>query len=142
MSHSHVGAPDALGWLLPVLVVAVPGTAYLWSALRRSRPWRRWRAAAFLTGLVLVGTALAPPLASLAHTDARAHMAQHLLLGMYAPLGLVLGAPVTLMLGALPNRGRRAASAVLRSPVVHVLAHPLAAALLSTGVLFLLYLWP
>src|SRR5690606_16713561 len=142
MSPPHAAAPDALACLLPVLVVAVPGTAYLWTVLRRSRPWSRWRTAFFLTGPVLVGTALAPPLTSLAHSDPRAHMVQHLLLGMYAPLGLVLGAPVTLLLGTLPNRGRRAASAVLRSPVVHVLTHPLSAALVGTGALFLLYLGP
>ncbi len=34
-----------------------------------------------------------PPIAPFAHTDFRGHMAQHMLIGMYAPLALVLGAP-------------------------------------------------
>lgn len=69
-------------------------------------------------------------------------MVQHLLLGMYAPLGLVLGAPVSVLLGSLGRRGRRVAAAVLRSPVVHVLSHPVAAAVISTGALLALYLGP
>src|SRR5690606_35422567 len=76
------------------------------------------------------------------HTSPRAPMVQHLLPGMYAPLGLVLGAPVSVLLGSLGRRGRRVAAAVLRSPVVHVLSHPVAAAVISTGALLALYLGP
>jgi putative membrane protein len=50
----------------------------------------------------MLGLATSPPLEALAHADARGHMAQHLLLGMYAPLALVLGAPLTLLLGSIP----------------------------------------
>ena len=67
-------------------------------------------------------------------------MVQHLLLGMYAPLALVLGAPVTALLGALPNGGRRVVAKVLTSRVLHVLGHPAVGALLSTGSPFVLYL--
>lgn len=139
---THHAAPDLLGWLLPAAVLVGPGAAYLWAVRHRSRPWPAMRTGAFLTGLVLVAAGLAPPLGTAAHADPRAHMVQHLLLGMYAPLGLVLGAPVSLLLGALGRRGRRVAAAVLRSPVVHVLSHPLAAAVVSTGSLFLLYVGP
>lgn len=79
---------------------------------RRRNPalgWSGWRTAGFTAGLVLVAAALLPPIASLAHTDFRGHMIQHLLIGMYAPLALVLAAPVTLLLRTLPAaRARRA----------------------------------
>jgi putative membrane protein len=63
--------------------------------LRRSgRAWRAWRPITFAVGLVLVAAALSPPVEAAA-TGARGHMTQHLLLGMYAPLALILGAPAT-----------------------------------------------
>jgi putative membrane protein len=104
--------------------------------------WAPWRTAAWVAGVVLVAAALGPPLATVAHHDHRAHMAQHLLLGMYAPLGLVLGAPLTLLVGSLTRAPRRRLVALLRSRPAHVLAHPGTAALLSVGGLFLLYLTP
>jgi putative membrane protein len=69
-------------------------------------------------------------------------MAQHLLLGMYAPLGLVLGAPLTLLLGSLPRRHRPGLARVLRSRSLHLLAHPVTAALLAVGGMFVLYRTP
>jgi putative membrane protein len=72
--------------------------------LRRSgRAWRAWRPITFAVGLVLVAAALSPPVEAAA-TGAPGHMTQHLLLGMYALLALVLGAPATLPLAALPVR--------------------------------------
>ncbi len=104
--------------------------------------WSPWRTAAWVTGALLVAVAVSPPLAGLAATDHRAHMVQHLLLGMYAPLGLVLGAPARLLLGSVgPARGRRV-SHLLHSAPVHVLSHPVPAAVLDVGALFVLYLTP
>ncbi|MEU6995505.1 cytochrome c oxidase assembly protein [Streptomyces sp. NPDC046465] len=129
---------------LPLLLVAV---AYLLLAhrARRRNPvqgWSRWRTAGFLTGLVLLAVALLPPLAPFAHDDFRGHMAQHMLIGMYAPLALVLGAPVTLLLRTLPPaRGRRLTTA-LHSRTARMLSRPAVALLLSTGTLGLLYFTP
>lgn len=113
----------------------------------RGRPaslpaWDGRRTAAWVTGALLVAVALCPPVAAGAQHDHRLHMVQHLLLGMYAPLGLVLGAPLTLLLGTLPRPLARRSVHVLRSAPVHVLAHPVVAAVLSTGGLFALYLTP
>jgi putative membrane protein len=58
-------------------------------------------------------------------------MAQHLLLGMYAPLALVLGAALTLLLGSIPVAARRPVGRVLGSRVLHGLGHPVSAALLT-----------
>ncbi|KPC68792.1 cytochrome C oxidase assembly protein [Streptomyces sp. NRRL F-6602] len=133
--------------LLPVLAAVLPAAGYLLLVRRARRGgrgpgWSSPRTAAFLTGCALLAVALLPPLAPWAHHDFRGHMAQHLLIGMYAPLGLVLGAPVTLLLRTLPAVRARRLTAVLRSRPLRVLAHPASALLLNTGSLVVLYCTP
>jgi putative membrane protein len=145
-AHAGHGDVDLAGWLLPLALGAAPLVAYLLTvrtyARRRLRPWRRPRTVAFALGCAALGVGLSPVLDSWAHADLRGHMAQHLLVGMYAPLGLVLAAPVSLLLGAVgPDAGRRIAG-LLRSTPVHLLGHPVTAAVLSTGGLVVLYLTP
>ncbi|GAB2679431.1 cytochrome c oxidase assembly protein [Thalassiella azotivora] len=134
--------PD--GWWVPALVLVVPLLGLGLTVRRRrgrlGRGWSRWRVASAVTGVALVAVAVSPPLVHWGHTDPRGHMVQHLLLGMYAPLALVLAAPVTLLLGALRPRTARRVGRVLASRPVHVFAHPVTAGLLSTGGLFVLYL--
>lgn len=60
---------------------------------------------------------------------------------LVAGAALVLTA-VELVLAALPRAGARRLAGALRSPVVRVVAHPVTAALLDVGVLFVLYLTP
>ncbi|MFD5027391.1 cytochrome c oxidase assembly protein [Streptomyces sp. NPDC058373] len=133
--------------LAPVLAATLLGAAYLRLA-RRARlrnpvlGWSRWRTAAFLAGLAVLVLALVPPLAPFAHGDFRGHMAQHLLIGMYAPLGLVLAAPVTLLLRTLPPARARTLATLLHTFPARVLSHPLVALVLSTGTLALLYFTP
>lgn len=72
------------------------------------------------------------------------HMVQHMVLNMVVPILLVLGAPVTLALRALPARPagaglRGTLLAVLHSRVVSVLTHPLVAAAIFVSSLYLLY---
>jgi putative membrane protein len=69
-------------------------------------------------------------------------MAQHLLLGLFAPLALVLGAPVTLLLRVAAPPVRRTLGRALRSAPAHLLAHPVTAALLSTAGLAMVLLTP
>lgn len=109
---------------------------------RLGRRWSPWRSASLLAGLVLIAAVTFPPLAALAHADVRVHMLQHLLLGMLAPLALVLSAPMTLLLGAVDSSTGRQVGVLLRSAPVHVLSHPAAAALIHVGALFVLYLTP
>lgn len=135
----------ALGaWLLPILVATLPAALYLAGVgrLQRSgRTWGAWRTAGFGLGLTLVATAFSPAVEATAG-DARGHMVQHLVLGMYAPLALALGAPMTLLLATLPQRARRQVAAVLRSRSLHALTHVATATVLSVGGLHLLYLTP
>jgi putative membrane protein len=141
---THPAGPAAEAWLLPVLVTTLPATLYL-AGLgrlhRRGRTWSPWRTTSFGIGLILVAAALSPAV-EVAADDARGHMLQHLLLGMYAPLALALGAPMTVLLAALPQRSRRPVAALLRSPSLHGLTHVATAAVLSVGGLHLLYLTP
>ncbi|MBB1031004.1 cytochrome c oxidase assembly protein [Dietzia sp. SLG310A2-38A2] len=129
--------PVALG----VLLLAVALTAYL-VGVRRHRargPWPGYRTALWTAGLICLGVAWVGPLASAAHSGFTAHMGVHLLLGMLGPLLLVLAAPVTLALRTLPPRRARAVSGALRSPPVRVLTHPVVAAVLNAGGLWVLY---
>jgi putative membrane protein len=148
-THTHGTSTGGLlpEAMLPALGPLVTAGVYLLLVrrARRRNPakgWPRWRTVSFLAGLVLLTVVLLPPVAPLAHADFRGHMAQHLLIGMYAPLALVLGAPVTLLLRTLPAAGGRQVSAVLHSVPVRVLAHPATALLLSTGSLAVLYFTP
>jgi putative membrane protein len=98
-------------------------------------PWPAHRAIAWYGGLVATGAG-----STLSASDgAVPHAAGHLLLGMVAPLLLVLSAPVTLALRALPADRARLISAVLRSRPARLLTHPVVAAVLDVGGLWLLY---
>lgn len=146
MEHGahDAGAGAALG-LVPWLILAGIAATYLRGALaerRRGRAWSTGRIASFTAGVGLLAIATAPPVLSWAHQDLRGHMSQHLLLGMLAPLGLVLGAPLALLLRNLPVPSARRLSAVLRHDLAGRLTHPVTALVLDTGGLYLLYLTP
>jgi putative membrane protein len=127
-SHS-----TGLGLSLLTLLLAL---GYEWRSLR-SPGWSRWRGAAFVTGAAALITGLALP----AH-DFTGHALQHLLVAMVAPLGLVLGAPVTLLLRTLPVGAARRLTRLLRARPARAVAHPITALLLTTGGLAALYLTP
>ncbi|MFF0249013.1 cytochrome c oxidase assembly protein [Streptosporangium sandarakinum] len=142
---AHEAHHGGLSGALPVAGVAVLLAAYLAAAaLRRREPrgWSRWRTAAFTTGAVLLAAGLTGPVAAFAETDFRGHMLQHLLIAMLAPLGLVLGAPVTLLLRSLPAARARRVTAVLRSRPAHVLTDPWVAFTLNVGGMAALYFTP
>ncbi len=139
--HSHL--PAAAGpWSPIVVVVAVLALAYVAAVVRAvtgPHGWPRRRTAAWLLGCSVAVVALSPVLTG---HDPTAHMARHLLLGMVAPLGLVLGAPVTLLLRVTESATGRRITRVLRARPVHVLVHPAATALLAVGGLYAVLLTP
>ncbi|WP_308250209.1 cytochrome c oxidase assembly protein [Sphaerisporangium fuscum] len=150
-AHDHGSMPPGVhehGGQLPgtaAVVVMVLAVAYAAAAARRRREakgWSHWRTASFLAGASLLAAAFLPPIGPFAEHDLRGHMLQHLLLGMLAPLGLVLGAPVTLLLRSAGPPGRRAVAAVLRSRFLHVVSEPWVALALNAGGLLVLYLTP
>ncbi|MGN9909900.1 cytochrome c oxidase assembly protein [Phytohabitans sp. LJ34] len=138
-THAGAGGGPSAGVLL--LLAGLLAGGYLLTVARHRRPWSRWRTGAWLAGCAVVAAAAVAPTPHV-NGDPRAHMVQHLLLGMLAPLGLVLGAPVTLLLRAGPSPVRRALVRMLRTTPVRVLAHPVTAAVLSTGGMFLVLLTP
>ncbi|MEV6491315.1 cytochrome c oxidase assembly protein [Actinoplanes sp. NPDC051633] len=126
----------AWSWLLAAVLLAA-AAAYLTAVVvvrRAGGWWPWWRVLCWGTGTIAAVAVLLRP----AH-DFTAHMAGHLTLGMAAPLLLVLAAPVTLALRALPVRAGRAVSRVLGSPPARFVTHPVTAAVLDAGGLWLLY---
>jgi putative membrane protein len=144
MSQLHtnpLGPFSAISLLIIVGLLA----AYLWAShvqRRAGRRWSGWRCAAFVAGAGLLAVAVAPPLMDFGHHDLRGHMAQHLLIGMLAPLGLVLGAPMTLLLRTLAPPAARRVTRVLVSRPLQVLSHPATALVLNIGGMYVLYLTP
>lgn len=140
--HHHVatGGPAVLT-IVAVAALALGAAAYA-AGLRATRSRSRWpvrRTLSWYAGLACAGVATVGPLAEASRSSFTAHMAGHVLLGMLAPLLLVLAAPVSLLLRALPPARARRVSAVLRSPVPRVVGHPVVAGLLDAGGLWLLY---
>ncbi|RKR90289.1 putative membrane protein [Micromonospora pisi] len=143
LAHSTL-SDGGRGWL-PIFAVVVLTGCYLAAAGRARRTtagWRPLRAASFVVGAGLLAVAFSPVVASAAHHDVRAHMVQHLLVGMYAPLALTLAAPMTLALRTLPGWGRRGVTSLLRSRVSHLLSRPVTVLLLNVGGLYVVYLTP
>lgn len=144
-SAAHHPAQGGGEVLFPLLVALL---AYLFGARSWNRQgdkggkWSRWRTAAFAGGIALLALALLPPVAGWAHGSLQGHMVQHLLLGMLAPLGLVLGAPGMLLLRTLPARAGRRIMAFLAARPIRLLIHPFTALLLDIGGMYLLYLTP
>lgn len=142
----HVPQPaSGFDAALPLLVLAAFALGYLLLARARGREprgWSRWRTAAFLGGVLMLGLGLTPTVSPFAGGGLPAHMYQHLLIGMYAPIGLVLGAPVTLLLRSLPRHHGKQIGRLLRSGPVHLVAHPVTALVLNLGGLVALYFTP
>lgn len=128
MNHRH--SPD--GGLV-LLAVAVAAIMYEAAATVRRRPWPWWRTVLFLSGCALLSMGLTPDLSPWPAADFRTHMVQHLLIGMFAPLALVLGAPITLLLSVAPRRAGRGVGRLLRSRVLHTIAHPIFALTVTLG---------
>lgn len=140
---AHASGGDiSLGLLLWLLALFL---LYLRAAARepphRAR-WSLWRSASFGTGMVLLAVAIVPPVAHYAHRSLEGHMLQHLLLGMFAPLFLVLGAPGTLLLRSLSATSARRLVRLLDTGAVRFLIHPFTALTLDMGGMALLYLTP
>jgi putative copper resistance protein D len=137
--------PDAM--MISLLVTAL--ALYLYGVRILKRRGDRWpvgRTIAFIAGLSLIDFATSGGLGIYALFSFEYHMIAHMLLGMIAPIGLVLGAPITLALRALPagrtpqERGPRAlALTALHSRYSVILNNPITALALFDGSLFALY---
>jgi putative membrane protein len=123
-------------------VIFLAGWWYLSAARRLEDRGRRWpwrRRAPYLAGLVVLLMATQSGLAAADTTSFTAHVIQHLLLGMAAPVLLALGAPVTLALQSSRRELRAHLIKILHSPPVRVLTHPVTAWAAFGGSMFALY---
>jgi putative copper resistance protein D len=137
--------PDAL--MIAILVTSVAlyikGVAVLKA---RGDSWPVGRTVAFATAIALIDFATSGGLGVYAIFSFEYHMIAHMLLGMIAPIGLVLGAPITLALRTLPQ-GRTSsehgvrglALKALHSRYSIILTNPITALALFDGSLFVLY---
>jgi cytochrome c oxidase assembly factor CtaG len=138
LAHWHWHG-DPLALLLLLGAVTSYGLVLYVRRQRHGAPVPVWRALAYAGGLASLGMALFGPPHALNGVLFSAHMAQHLLLTLAAPLLLVLGRPLPLLLAALPVSLSRACFRPLRHPIAQTALgaalHPLAVVLLVNGVL-------
>src|SRR5688500_35988 len=98
--HQSMTLPPTWPWVVLLLALGAGYAFVLWHH-PAAKCWPPWRAISWYLGLTIAALALIGPIVDVAHADFRVHMLGHLLLGMLAPILLVLGAPVTLALRAL-----------------------------------------
>lgn len=127
LGHVHSG-PDAgpgvagLVTAVAALLAAVVYGAAASRLRRRGDAWPWWRDASFTAGSAGLAWVAVGSLPGGALT---AHMAQHLVVGMAAPLLFVLARPLTLALRALaPSAARRGLVALAHSRAVGWLVFP------------------
>ncbi len=141
-----LGAPVWPGllfaWRFEPLVALGLGVALVtWLLLARRvagrhpvRPHPRWRSAAFVGGLVVIGVALTSPIETYEGQLFSVHMLQHMLLQLVAAPLLLIGAPMTLLLRAAAPPLRRRLMGLLHSRIVAVVSFPLLAWVLFAAV--------
>ncbi|MET9879573.1 cytochrome c oxidase assembly protein [Actinacidiphila glaucinigra] len=103
----------------------------------RADRWPWWRDVSFIAGSAGVAWAA---VGSMPGGPFTAHMVQHVIIGMAAPLLLVVGRPLTVVLRLMaPGTARRLLLALAHSRTVGWLVFPPLTALLDIGSLWLLY---
>ncbi len=132
----------SVAWI-PAIVVAIAAGLYLAGVLRlraRGDSWSPWRTFSFVgCGLGTMVIATQSALGTYDTTLLWVHMVQHMLLAMFVPVFLALGAPVTLALRTLAPGPRRALLAVIHSWPAKVLTFPVVAGALFIATPFVLY---
>ena len=140
--------PDALmiGVLITAVALYIKGVVIL---SRRGDKWPVGRTVAFALGISFIDYATSGGLGVYAKFSFEYHMIAHMALGMIAPIGIVLGAPITLALRTLPQgrnkeeRGVRGTLiALLHSKPAGIFTNPVVILALFDGSLFALYMTP
>lgn len=138
---------EADGLMLGALIFVT--ALYISAVVRLARRGVKWpvgRTIAFALGISAIDFATSGGLGVYAIFSFSHHMMAHMVLGMIAPIGIVLGAPITLALRALPSgrddqeRGLRGLLVkALSSKAVVIFSHPIIALAIFDGSLFVLY---
>lgn len=128
--------------LLPFAAAAIMYVVAAAGERGAGRPWPWWRTALWVSGLAVAAFAMSGVPLAAPDRPFTGHVVGHLLVGMVAPLFLVLAAPATLALRSFAVLPARRLSRVLRSLPMRVLMHPVVAALINLGGLWMLHLTP
>ena len=140
--------PDGtvIGFLLLITFLYIKGVRVL---VKRGDSWPVGRTISFALAVAAVDFATSGGLGVYARFAFSDHMIAHMILGMIAPIGFVLSAPITLALRTLPQgrtpeeRGLRGTLiALIHSRYSKIITNPIVALALFDGSLFVLYLTP
>ncbi|MGM9950331.1 MAG: cytochrome c oxidase assembly protein [Lysinibacillus sp.] len=125
-------------WVSILLVFLVIVTPYVMAAEAKGK-WPIKRGLYWAIGAACIAFSITGSLAHEAHHHFVAHMMVHLLLGMAAPLFFVLAKPLTLLLRIMPVKTARGMMRLSKTRYARLVSHPITAALLNAGGLWLLY---
>ncbi|MER5769599.1 cytochrome c oxidase assembly protein [Streptomyces sp. NPDC001985] len=140
-------SPDAFFLTGCLLALALYG----WGVLRlrrRGDAWQPGRTLFFVAGVLTVALAMCTKLNDYGMVMFSVHMVQHMIISMVSPILLLLGAPVTLALRALPVAGRGRTGprelllALLQSRYMKIVTHPAFTIPLFIASLYGLYFTP
>ncbi|CAM3056905.1 cytochrome c oxidase assembly protein [Streptomyces albus] len=115
---------------------------------RRGDAWPVGRTVGFVIGVLTVALVMCTALNDYGMVLFSVHMVQHMVISMLSPILLLLGAPVTLTLRALPSAGRGRKGprellvALLHSRYMRVITHPAFTIPLFIASLYALYFTP
>ncbi|MET7617200.1 cytochrome c oxidase assembly protein [Streptomyces sp. NPDC005408] len=125
---------------------------YGWGVLRLRRRGDSWpvsRTVFFTVGVLSVALVMCTKLNDYGMVMFSVHMVQHMVISMLSPIVLLLGAPVTLALRALPVASRRGSKgprelllALLHSRYMRIVTHPAFTIPLFIASLYALYFSP
>ncbi|MYR55746.1 cytochrome c oxidase assembly protein [Streptomyces sp. SID625] len=134
------------------LVACLLGLAlYGWGVVRLRRRGDSWpvgRTVAYVVGVLTVALMMCTRLNDYGMVMFSVHMVQHMVISMLSPILILLGAPITLALRALPvaGRGRKGPRelllALLHSRYVRIITHPAFTIPLFVASLYALYFTP
>ncbi|MEU7055935.1 cytochrome c oxidase assembly protein [Streptomyces sp. NPDC046197] len=131
------------------LVACLLGLAlYGWGVVRLRRRGDSWpvgRTVAYAAGVLTVGLMMCTGLNDYGMVMFSVHMVQHMVISMLSPILILLGAPITLALRALPVAGkgrkgpREVLLALLHSRYMRIITHPAFTIPLFIASLYALY---
>ncbi|MCS0635697.1 cytochrome c oxidase assembly protein [Streptomyces sp. LP05-1] len=123
-------SPDTFFLVGSVLALVLYGWGVV-RLLRRGDAWPAGRTVFFAVGVLSVALVMCTKLNDYGMVMFSVHMVQHMVISMVSPILVLLGAPVTLALRALPVASRRGAKgprelllALLHSRYMRVITHP------------------
>lgn len=132
--------------LLPNIILLFPfslALLFYMNAVNVSRqlnkPWPLYRTLLWFIGVFSAMISVSEPFTELAHKYFYIHMVGHILLGMFAPLCMVLGSPVTLTLRTLNVLLARRMSIFMQKKIFQLLRDPIFTSIMNVGVLWILY---